>query len=176
MYVDGGFQKLSIDKMLRWTIGDNRTSPYNDPPRRKAGSQRSSLLARYSIVALTKCSIASDLISITINLSGLAMSFTAQFQDPDEVFFVVATLALACGEKRPLTWMSNTCSSNFAVHTIGGTIDGNSSWLSRPLGGLETFCPYFTVGGIQGVHSLTRKHIELDLLFFETPVETSSWK
>ncbi|KEY73751.1 hypothetical protein S7711_11413 [Stachybotrys chartarum IBT 7711] len=161
MYLNGGFRNLAISRLLRWTISSNSTSPYKDPQFRKLGSERSSLLTRYSVVNLTGCSIASDMVSITINLTGLALSYTAQLQDLEHTFFTMCVLALACGEKTPLTWMSNS-----------PTTENDCSWLSRPLGGFDVSYPNFAVGSVHGVHSITHRYIELDLLFFDAPVES----
>ncbi|KAH6647795.1 hypothetical protein BKA67DRAFT_662554 [Truncatella angustata] len=155
-------------KELRWTISDNSVSPYNDPAQRGVGTIRSSLMASYFIVSPIQCTIPSDIVSITINLAGLAVHFTGHSQDYDMVFFTVSMLALACGEKRPLTWMANTQAKDSAMFV--GKRD-NVSWLSRPSGGLETALPEFTVGSVQGIHSITLQQINLDLLFFESPVE-----
>ncbi|KAH9894551.1 hypothetical protein F4778DRAFT_279378 [Xylariomycetidae sp. FL2044] len=156
-----------LPKLLRWTIGDNKISPYHDPMRRRRGTERSSLMGRYFAGSLTGCQIASDIISIAINLSGLGLSFTAQFFDRDKAFFDIAMLALACGETRPLTWMSSATDPPLIIN-------GCISWLSRPAGGLDTTLPKFAVGSVEHVHGMTYEHIELDLLFFETPAESPS--
>ncbi|KAI1859892.1 uncharacterized protein JN550_011811 [Neoarthrinium moseri] len=160
-----------LRKTIRWTIGDNKTSPYQDPPHRGAGTERSSLLARFFVTSYTDCSIASDIVSISINLCGLALYFVGHFRNHDRVFFVMATLALACGEKRPLTWMDNDYTNDYTLLTLDERGGHGNSWLSRPTGGLDTGLPKFTVGGVRGLHRVSSHHIELDLLFFEAPVE-----
>ncbi|KAM0817892.1 hypothetical protein AB5N19_03699 [Seiridium cardinale] len=170
-YANNTLKEFSIHKTLRWSIGENKTSPYYDPPQRGRGSERSSLMARYFVVSDTQCTIASDVISIIINLGGLAIYLVPQFKEQHEVFFVASILALACGERRPLTWMHNTNVKD--VSTLGDekSRGNDTSWLSRPLGGLDTALPKFNVGSVKGVHKVTQQHIELDLLFFEAPID-----
>ncbi|KAM3076254.1 hypothetical protein ACMFMF_005589 [Clarireedia jacksonii] len=155
-------------RILRWTIFSNDLSRYHDPPRRGRGTLRSSLMARYLLASYNDCRFPSDIASITINLAGLAFYVVDYFQNQDQVFFAMAMLALACGEKRPLTWIENPKIEE--SQTLPGTYS-TASWLSRPSVELDTTLPKFTVGSIEGIYSMTHECIELDLLFFETPVE-----
>jgi hypothetical protein len=155
-------------KILRWTIFDNKFSRYNDPTHRGRGTLRSSLMACYFLTVMNNCTFPSDIASITINLSGLAIYVVDCFQDPDQVFFAMTMLALACGERTPLTWIEppkiehpSTLTSTYS--TI--------SWLARPLDEFGTSLPKFTVGSIEGIYNMTPQNIELDLIFFEAPVE-----
>jgi hypothetical protein len=143
-------------KLLRWTLFANDVSRYNDPTHRGRGTLRSSLMTPYFLTVTNNCTFPSDVASITLNLSGLAIYVVKRFQ---------AMLALACGEKTPLTWIDTREIADSSSLTSATT------WLSRPLDEFGIFLPKFTVGGIEGIYSMTRQNIELDLIFFETPVE-----
>ncbi|KAI0395711.1 hypothetical protein F5Y17DRAFT_184421 [Xylariaceae sp. FL0594] len=150
-----------IRRMLRWTLMDNTFSPYLDPTRRGKSTERSSIMARFYVASSSGCAVVADLITITINVSGLAIFFTGKPQSVDEVFCIVAALALAAGEEHPLTAMGPD-----AVR-----VDGAVSWLSRTITGIETNLPKFHVGGLKYIQELTLEHVKLDLLFFETTVD-----
>ncbi|CAJ2513890.1 Uu.00g020090.m01.CDS01 [Anthostomella pinea] len=155
-----GMERLRRD--LRWTILDNKTSPYTDPGARGYGAVRSSFMARYYVISLCDITVPSDLISIVINLSRLAVYFTGRLHTSDEVFFVAAALSLAAGEKSPLYLMKQRILR----------INGRDSWLSRPLSDYDTNIPKFALGSIENIHEIKAEYIKLDLFFFETPIET----
>jgi len=160
-HVGSNFTDDSLRRMLRWTIGDNTYSPYHDPTRRSEGTERSSIMARFYVASSSGCTEVADLVTITINVSGLAIFFTGKPQSLDEVFCIVATLALAAGEEHPLTSMSPD------LVRVGGEV----SWLSKTITGIETNLPKFSVGGLKHIQELTLQHIKLDLLFFEAAVD-----
>ncbi|CAK1357835.1 unnamed protein product [Cercospora beticola] len=144
----------------RWSIADNRISRHGDGHDRRAGSKRSSIMARLYVINDTRSTLTTDLIQIALNLSGLALYYTGKAQlTREEVAFMITTLALSAGEKSPLTLMRDKML----------TIDGEESWLSAQVAEFDFSVPSFVLDGITGIHSVTPKAIELDLLFFESP-------
>lgn len=149
-------EKLRDD--LRWAIADNRISRYEDSAERQYGSSRSSIMARLYVINNTQSTIATDLISIALNLSGLALFHRGtKPMTRAEVVWAVATLALAAGEKSPLALMTTTMLM----------IDGQESWLSQQAAEFDTNVPQFMLGSNTGLCAITPHIIKLDLLFFE---------
>lgn len=162
--VGGVLSDDAIRKQLRWTIFTNEGSRYHDTTHRSEGAKRTSILARYYVASACGCTIDSDLISMTINVSGLAISFSGSLRDRNETFFVACCLALAAGEKTPLLLMS----------TDMVKINGRDSWLSNTFNGIELNIPKFSLGGIKYIHKLAPEHIVLDLVIFETAVQMAT--
>ncbi|USW48939.1 Putative heterokaryon incompatibility [Septoria linicola] len=150
-----------LQNATRWTIADNRTSRHGDVPFRREGSARSSVMARLSVINSTESSIPADIVSIVINLSGLALYYRGRPTSREEVIWIVTTLALAAGEKSALTLMNGEMLS----------IRGQESWLSQHAAEANLSVPTFVLGGNLGLHRITPHAIELDLLFFEHVVE-----
>lgn len=156
-------EKLRDD--LRWAIADNRSSRYGDSAERQHGSTRSSIMARLYVINNTQSTIATDLISIAMNLSGLALFHRGtKPMTRAEVVWAVATLALAAGEKSPLALMTTTML----------IIDGKESWLSQQAAEFDTNVPQFILGSNTGLYAITPHIIKLDLLFFEHPAQWAS--
>ena len=156
--VDKPYTVQELQNASRWTIAENRTSGYGDSTDRSEGSVRSSVMARLYVINNTKSAIATDLISIAINLSGLALYYRKDNTlTRNEVVWIVTTLALAAGEKSPLVLMKDTMLN----------IDGRESWLSEKAAEYNSDVPRFVLGSNIGLHAVTPYSIELDLLFFE---------
>ncbi|KAI1815685.1 hypothetical protein GGS20DRAFT_316619 [Poronia punctata] len=160
-YIGASYTDESLRRLIRWTIADNTSSLYLDPTSRREGTERSSIMARFYVAFSSGCAQIADLIPITINVSGLAIYFTGRPDTIDEVFCIVAILSLAAGEKHALTAMSADVMR----------VDGEVSWLSKTLTGIETNLPKFTVGGIKYIKELTVHSAKLDLLFFDAAVD-----
>ncbi|KAG6357497.1 hypothetical protein INS49_013374 [Diaporthe citri] len=145
---------------------DDRTSPLRDSPDRKAGATRASFMGRFNSVAQTKCLKAGDRLSVCINLLGLGLAYV-RGEEPteDEVYYLAVMLALAAGEKAPLSF------AYVEPLMLGGT----QSWLMRPITATDTTLRKFTLGDMEGIHSISPDRLELDLVFFrhsfESPTE-----
>ena len=153
---------------------DNRISPYHDPPARREGSTRSSILARYNAASQTQCSVPADLLAVTINLSGLGLRYAGSTPlTPDDVYFLSVALALAAGEEAPLFVFGGD--RDGPVLLAGGGGGGEDppapapSWLPRPLA-KDTTLSRFTLHTLGCIHRLSRHELELDLVFFEREV------
>lgn len=166
------FGEEFLHRTIRWTLGDNDVSPYHDPPHRGHGTERSSIMAQYFVVSYTGCEIASDVITITINLCGLALAFVTQIRNRSQLFFTISLLALACGESRPLTWQKTTDVPDADMPALEIQNHLETTWLSPPLNGLDTALPKFRVGAVEGIHRVTERYIELDMLFFDDVIYT----
>lgn len=144
---------------------DHRTSPLLDSPDRKAGAIKSSFMARFNGVAQTDCSLAGDRLSVCINLLGLGLAYK-RVKEPtvDEAYYLAVMLALAAGEKTPLSFAS----MESLVH------GGSQSWLMRPVTATDTTLRKFILGDIKGIHSIKGDQMEIDLVFFEHPFENNT--
>lgn len=137
---------------------DDRTSPRLDSPDRKVGAIRSSFMARFNSVVQTDCSQAGDRLSVCINLLGLGLRYM-RLEEPtvDEVYYLAVMLALAAGEKVPLSFASRESLM----------LSGSQSWLMRPVTAADTTLRKFTFGDIKGIHSVDVDRMEIDLIFFK---------
>ncbi|RYP63107.1 hypothetical protein DL769_007064 [Monosporascus sp. CRB-8-3] len=137
---------------------DNKLSPYRDAPTRKVGSMRASILAQYNAVAATGCSIATDRLSVMINLNSLSITYTGPEISRDEAYFLSVVLALAAGEEESLTILT--------PHTV--VLRGQPSWVSGlPTPGDVTL-PRFTLKSFVGIHRVSMHSLELDMVFFNS--------
>jgi hypothetical protein len=141
---------------------DDRTSPLLDSPDRKPGAIRSSFMARFNSVLPTGCLKAGDKLSVCINLLGLGLAYV-QDEEPtvDEVYYLAIMLALAAGEKTPLSFTSNE------LLMVGG----KQSWLKRPVTAGDTTLRKFTLGDIKSIHSVSVEQLEVDLIVFKQPLK-----
>lgn len=144
---------------------DDRTSPLLDSPDRKAGATKSSFMARFNGAAQTECSMTGDLLSVCINLLGLGLAYI-RFEEPtvDEVYYLAVMLALAAGEKTPLSFAS--------MESL--VLSGIQSWLMRPITATDTTLRKFTLGDIKGIHSIWADRLEVDMVFFRYSFEKAS--
>ncbi|KAL2286515.1 hypothetical protein FJTKL_06876 [Diaporthe vaccinii] len=144
---------------------EDRTSPLLDSPDRKAGATRCSFMARFNSVAQTDCSVAGDRLSVCINLLGLGLAYI-RVEEPtvDEVYYLAVMLALAAGEKTPLSFAS--------MESL--ILRGSQSWLMRPITAADTTLRKFTLGDIKGIHSISADRLELDLVFFRHSFENAT--
>lgn len=137
---------------------DDRTSPLLDSPDRKAGATRSSFMARFNTVSQTGCLKAGDKLSVCINLIGLGLAYVRATEPTvDEVYYLAVMLALAAGEKTPLSFASNESLM----------LGGRPSWLMRPITAADTTLRKFTLGDIKGIHSVSMDRVEIDLVVFK---------
>ncbi|KAI0513320.1 hypothetical protein F5B22DRAFT_647870 [Xylaria bambusicola] len=177
LYTDGDTLDRSR-RVYRWLLMANTLSPYLDPARREEGVERSSIMARFNAASICQCRRLEDLISITMNVSGLALFFSARLAlkskiedvgvaDPSDALFFVSALCLAAGEKTPLTSMSGEM---LQLSEKNGTF----SWLSNEVAQPDPVARRFTIGGIKYIHGLSPYHIKLDLVFFDTPIVNTS--
>lgn len=144
---------------------DDRTSPLLDSTDRKAGATRSSFMARFNSVAQTSCSKAGDRLCVCINLLGLGLAYM-RVEEPtmDEVYYLAVMLALAAGEKIPLSF------SGMEPLLLGGS----QSWLMRPITATDTTLRKFTLGDVKGIHRIAADRIEVDLVFFKHAFENNT--
>ncbi|KKY37907.1 hypothetical protein UCDDA912_g02124 [Diaporthe ampelina] len=144
---------------------DDRTSPLLDSPDRKAGAIKSSFMARFNSVAQTDCSQAGDRLSVCINLLGLGLAYM-RVEEPtvDEVYYLAVMLALAAGEKTPLSFASRESLM----------LGGSQSWLMRPITATDTTLRKFTFGDVRGIHSVKADRMEIDLIFFKHPFKKAT--
>ncbi|KAI0412572.1 hypothetical protein F5X98DRAFT_318654 [Xylaria grammica] len=165
-------------RVYRWILMANNMSPYFDPARRGEGARRSSIMARFNASSMCQCRHLEDLVSITLNVSGLALFFSAQSAlktetekagaaGPGDVLFFVSALCLAAGETTPLTTM---CGEMLQLSKRNATL----SWLSNDVAQPDPAVKRFTIGGIKYIHGLSPYHIKLDLVFFEMPIVNTS--
>lgn len=137
---------------------DDRTSPLLDSPDRRAGATRSSFMARFNSVAQTGCLKPGDKLSVCINLLGLGLAYVRSAEPTvDEVYYLAVMLALAAGEKTPLSFASKEPL----------ILDGRQSWLMRPITAADTTLRKFTLGDIKGIHSVSMDRLEVDLIMFK---------
>lgn len=144
---------------------EDRTSPLLDSPDRKAGATRCSFMARFNSVAQTGCSVAGDRLSVCINLLGLGLAYI-RVEEPtvDEVYYLAVMLALAAGEKTPLSFAS--------MEPL--MLGRSQSWLMRPITAADTTLRKFTLGDMKGIHSIAADRLELDLVFFRHSFENAT--
>lgn len=139
---------------------DDRTSPLLDSPDRRAGATKSSFMARFNSVAQTSCSKVGDRLCVCINLLGLGLAYMRiEEPDEDEVYYLAVMLALAAGEKIPLSFSSKEPLM----------LDESQSWLMRPITATDTTLRKFTLGDVKGIHAIWADRMELDLVLFKHP-------
>jgi hypothetical protein len=151
----------TLGRLRQWTIRSSRYLRNRDPTRRGEGAERSSIMAHFYTASTGGCTKFADLVTITINVGGVAIFYTGNPQSLDEVFCIVATLALAAGDNHTLTSMSQDVVR----------VDGEVSWLSMPSYRIQIKLPKFSVGGLKYIQELKPQHIKLDLLFFEVALD-----
>ncbi|RYP74253.1 hypothetical protein DL770_007634 [Monosporascus sp. CRB-9-2] len=139
---------------------DNKVSPYRDASTRKEGSMRASILAQYNAVAATGCTMAADRLSVMINLNSLSIAYTGPDINRDEAYFLSVVLALAAGEEESLTILTPD-----AV-----VLQGQPSWVSGPSTPGDVTLPRFTLKSFTGIHRVSMHSLELDLVFFNSPL------
>lgn len=144
---------------------DDRTSPLLDSPDRKAGATRSSFMARFNSVAQTDCSVAGDRLSVCINLLGLGLAYIRDKEPTaDEVYYLATMLALAAGEKAPLSFASRESLM----------LGGSQSWLTRPMNATDTTLRKFTLGDIKGICGISVDRLEVDLVLFKHDFQSAT--
>ncbi|KAF2964090.1 hypothetical protein GQX73_g9464 [Xylaria multiplex] len=179
LYPDGNSPEQSR-RLFRWLLMADKFSPYLDPTDRGYGAKRSSIMARFNAASLCQCSHLEDLVSITMNVSGLALFSSGPLTlkskteklggvDPSDALFLISALCLAAGEKTPLSSMSGE------MLRLGDN-NGKTSWLSNEITRPDPNVRRFSIGGVKYIHELSPYHISLDLVFFETPIVNTSDK
>ncbi|WPH04806.1 Putative heterokaryon incompatibility [Acrodontium crateriforme] len=149
--------KEQLIRNTRWASGDPKISRENDPLERHIGVERSGIMAKLFLAEGHECTLVADIVNICINATGLGIYFKGRVRNRDELFWIVAAIALAAGEKVPLTLMKES------MLRLGG----HESWLSRHQAEYDSSIPRFKIGGNKGIHRLTHERITLDLVFFE---------
>ncbi|RYP74227.1 hypothetical protein DL771_003160 [Monosporascus sp. 5C6A] len=145
---------------------DNKLSPYRDASAREVGSMRASVLARYNAVAATGCTMAADRLSVMINLNSLSIAYTGPDISRDEAYFLSVVLALAAGEEESLTIPTS--------HAL--VLQGQPSWVSGPSTPGDVTLPRFTLKSFTGIHRVSMHSLELDLVFFNSPLHRPTEK
>ncbi|KAA8618010.1 HET domain containing protein [Pyrenophora tritici-repentis] len=124
---------------------------------------RPSIMSGHNGVAQKGCQNPADRISIMLNMGERALAYTGEaLNRKEEVLYLSALLALAAGETYPLSMMDSRPLN----------LNGRDSWLSQSIASGETVIPRFRLGGVQGIHQISKQKIELDLIFFDRPLIT----
>ncbi|UPX16763.1 uncharacterized protein EKO05_0007149 [Ascochyta rabiei] len=122
---------------------------------------RGSLMARYNGVARKGCLYLEDRLSVMINMCGLGLAYHGHsLRTTDEVLYLSALLALAAGEPYPLTMFHGTTSVK---------LTDRRTWLQRHVAADDTSIPKFKLGGLRGIHRISKQEIELDVVFLQPP-------
>ncbi|KAH6639867.1 hypothetical protein C7974DRAFT_305305 [Boeremia exigua] len=122
---------------------------------------RGSLMARHNAVSRKGCMLLEDKMSIMINMSGLALAYQGQtMRSQDELQYISSLLALAAGEKYPLTM--------FNSQAIPKLLD-KPSWFQRHSVD-EIAIPRFKRGSLHSIHRITEQEIELDVILLPHPI------
>jgi hypothetical protein len=122
---------------------------------------RSSLMARHNGVLSKGCLYAGDRISVMINMCGLGIAYRGQaLRTTDEILYTGALLALAAGEAHPLNMFNSDAVS---------TLNGEPSWLSQNHAVEGVTVARFKLGGLHGIHRVSMKEIELDMVLLPKP-------
>jgi hypothetical protein len=118
---------------------------------------RSSLMARYNAVMQKGSRYLADRLIILINMSGLALAYVGEeMQTEEEVLYYSTLLALAIGEPYPLSMFDGQSK----------LFNNQASWLAPSAAVGDPSIPRFKLGGVQGIHHLSTKYIELDMIVF----------
>lgn len=121
---------------------------------------RGSIMARHNAVSKKGCLLLEDKLSIIINMSGLALAYQGPNMDSEDVvLYIVSLLALAAGETYPLTM--------FNGESLPRLLD-RPSWFQRHLLD-DVSIPKFETVTLLGIHRISMKDIELDMLFLPPP-------
>ena len=126
---------------------------------------RGSIVARHNAVGTKGSMYLKDKISILINMSGLGLAYRGgAVESKDEVLYISTLLALATGERYPLTMFDGR---------VMPRLNDMSTWLQRNLVADDITIPKFKLGGLHGIHRITMEEIELDMVFLPSP---ASWQ
>jgi hypothetical protein len=119
----------------------------------------SSLMARHNGVVQKGSRFLADRLSILINMCGLALAYVGdEVETEDEFLYFSTLLALAAGERYPLTM--------FSERSI--LFGGEPTWLAPNVAPNDTSIPKFALGGVQSVHRISYQNIELDTILFKS--------
>jgi hypothetical protein len=125
-------------------------------------SMISSLMARHNGVIQKGSRFLADRLSILINMCGLALAYVGdEIGTEDEFLYFSTLLALAAGERYPLTM--------FSQRSI--LFGSEPTWLASSTAPNDTSISKFALGGVQSVHHISYQDIELDATIFK-----SNWK
>ncbi|KAI0447556.1 hypothetical protein F4803DRAFT_268809 [Xylaria telfairii] len=173
--------EADIQSDSRWLLMYNFNSAYLDSNFRREGVERSSIMAQFNAASACQCLYPEDLISISLNTSNIALFYSApsavkaeikekslELHSKDATFFVSA-ICLAAGETTTLTSISS--SREMMQYSEKGD---KTSWLSSPRGKPDTNVGKFSLGGIKFIHEIYLGNIELDLVFFELPMVSTT--
>ncbi|RYO99079.1 hypothetical protein DL766_007913 [Monosporascus sp. MC13-8B] len=155
---------LTVQRILSQAI---HREPHNRPPAAPAyavGSMRASILAQYNAVAATGCTMAADRLSVMINLNSLSIAYTGPDISKDEAYFLSVVLALAAGEEESLTILT--------PHAV--VLRGQPSWVSGLSTPGDVTLPRFTLKNLAGIHRVSMHSLELDMVFFNSPLHQPS--
>jgi hypothetical protein len=120
----------------------------------------SSLMARHNGVIHKGSRFLADRLSILINMCGIALAHVGdEIETEDEFLYHSTLLALAAGERYPLTM--------FSQRSI--LFGGEPTWLAPSAAPNDTSITRFALGGVHDVHRISYQEIELDMIFFESP-------
>ncbi|KAJ8109304.1 hypothetical protein OPT61_g7557 [Boeremia exigua] len=118
---------------------------------------RFSLMAKYNGISRKGCLHFEDKLSVIINMCGIGLAYQGHaIATQDEVLYLSALLAFAVGEAYPLTMFHGETTVMFS---------GRPTWLQRHHTGDETTIPRFKLGDLRGIHQVSMRDIELDMIF-----------
>lgn len=124
---------------------------------------RFSLMAKYNGINGKGCLHFEDKLSVIINMCGIGLAYQGHaIANQDEVLYLSALLAFAVGEAYPLTMFHGEAAIKFS---------GRPTWLQLHYTGNDTTIPRFKQGGLRGIHKVSTKEIELDMIFLR-PLST----
>ncbi|KAJ4305946.1 hypothetical protein N0V90_001479 [Kalmusia sp. IMI 367209] len=125
----------------------------------RENGRKSSLMARHNGVGQKGCMHLADRLSIMINMSSLALAYMGPpLKSKEELLYLNVLLALTAGETYPLSMMSGQSL----------TLEDGPTWLSRHTAGEDVTIPRFELGGVKGVHRISMREIELDMMFLKS--------
>ncbi|KAI0202558.1 hypothetical protein F4808DRAFT_66202 [Astrocystis sublimbata] len=173
------YSKEDFERDFRWVLMSNLNSPYLDPNSRGEGAERSSILARFNAASTGQCLYPDDLISISLNVSNIALFYSVPLAvraelkeknlggaDSKDAAFFISAICLAAGETTPLTSVAS--SREMIQYSEKGD---KTSWLSSQIGKPDAVnIARFSLGSIKFVHEMYPSNIKLDLVFFELPM------
>lgn len=172
------YSEDDFQRDFRWALMSNLNSPYLDPNFRGEEAERSSILARFNSASACQYRYPDDLISISLNVSNIALFYSvpstvkAEIKEKNlgganskDAAFFISAICLAAGETTPLTSVSS--SREMIQYSEKGD---KTSWLSSQIGKPDPNIVKFSLGGIKFIHEIYPSNIKLDLVFFELPM------
>jgi hypothetical protein len=125
-------------------------------------TSRRSIMARHFGVNRQGSTYLADRLSVIMNMCGIGLAYVGpEPRTGHEVLYLSSLLALASGEVHPLTM----------INSESILLGNKPTWLAQVSGTGDTSIHKFAVRHVNGIHRICMEDIELDMIFFNYPLD-----